>query len=142
MSTALPAPGAAAPTRVATTPSSPTASSLKPSSTRNAAPAGGFFSGPLGQMLFTFKREFVWVVIFSAFANLLMLTPTLYMLQVFDRVMVSGNGYTLVSLTVALVFLLAVLSFSEWLRLRHLCCEGGGKHTPVQRFIKTRAGTH
>ena len=33
-----------------------------------------------------FKSEFLLVGLLSAVANLLMLTPTIYMLQVFDRV--------------------------------------------------------
>ena len=37
--------------------------------------------------LMLFKREFTIVGLLSAAANLLMLTPTLYMLQVYDRVM-------------------------------------------------------
>ena len=45
----------------------------------------------LGRSLLSFKREFIWVGVFSFFANLLMLSPTLYMLQVFDRVMLSQN---------------------------------------------------
>ncbi|MBL8506720.1 MAG: hypothetical protein JNJ51_10220, partial [Methylobacillus glycogenes] len=43
--------------------------------------------GELRRMLMSFKPEIAWVAIFSFFANALMLTPTLYMLQVFDRVL-------------------------------------------------------
>ena len=37
-----------------------------------------------------FRKEFALVGIFSAVSNLLMLAPTLYMLQVYDRVIPSG----------------------------------------------------
>ena len=50
-----------------------------------------------------FRREFAWVGLFSLVANLLMLTPTLYMLQVFDRVMVSRSELTLLALTLTRV---------------------------------------
>ena len=61
-----------------------------------ARPIGGFFQrSELGHALWTFRREVAWIAVFSLIANMLMLTPTLYMLQVFDRVMVSGNTLTL-----------------------------------------------
>lgn len=90
----------------------------------NTGPLGGWFSGPVGATLRSFKREFFWLCVFSMFANLLLLAPTLYMLQVFDRVMLSGNALTLVSLTVVLVVLLGVMSFSEWVRSRLLVRSG------------------
>ena len=78
----------------------------------------------LGRSLLTFKREFVWVGVFSFFANLLMLAPTLYMLQVFDRVMLSQNEFTLISLTLVATFFFAIMSFSEWVRSRLLVRAG------------------
>ena len=78
----------------------------------------------LGRSILSFKREFVWVGIFSFFANILMLAPTLYMLQVFDRVMLSQNEFTLISLTLITTFLFAIMSFSEWVRSRLLVRAG------------------
>ncbi len=84
-------------------------------------PPGRFFQrSELGRVLWTFRREFAWVGLFSLVANLLMLTPTLYMLQVFDRVMVSGNALTLLALTALTVFLFLVMGFAEWVRSRLL----------------------
>ena len=40
----------------------------------------------LGQLVWQARKEFMWVGIFSCVYNLLLITPTLYMLQVFDRV--------------------------------------------------------
>ena len=51
--------------------------------------------GELREILWRFRREFVVVGIFSMVANLLMLAPTLYMLQVYDRVLVSRSELTL-----------------------------------------------
>jgi ATP-binding cassette subfamily C exporter for protease/lipase len=65
-------------------------------------------------------------------ANLLMLTPTLYMLQVFDRVLVSGSALTLAGLTLTAltVFLLLVMGFAEWVRSRLARARRRGASTP------------
>jgi ATP-binding cassette subfamily C exporter for protease/lipase len=78
----------------------------------------------LGQSLLSFKREFIWVGIFSFFANLMMIAPTLYMLQIFDRVMISQNEFTLISLTLVATFFFGVMAFSEWVRSRLLVRAG------------------
>ncbi len=57
----------------------------------------------LARQLWAFRREFLWVGLFSMLANVLMLTPTLYMLQLYDRVMKSGSELTLIVVTVFLV---------------------------------------
>jgi len=74
----------------------------------------------LTRRLSIFRKEFLWVGVFSLIANILMLTPTLYMLQVYDRVLVSQSELTLLVLTVILVFFFSVMAFAEWLRSRLL----------------------
>jgi ATP-binding cassette subfamily C exporter for protease/lipase len=59
------------------------------------------------EVLKSFKSSFVTVGVFSAVSNLLMLAPSLYMLQVYDRVLQSRNELTLLMLT--LMMLLAFL---------------------------------
>ena len=78
----------------------------------------------IGRSILTFKKEFVWVGVFSFFANFLMLAPTLYMLQVFDRVMLSQNEFTLISLTLIATLLFATMAFAEWVRSRLLVRAG------------------
>lgn len=78
----------------------------------------------LGRSIWTFRWEFVWVGVFSFFSNLLLLAPTLYMLQVFDRVMLSQNEFTLISLTLIAALLFAVMGFAEWVRSRLLVRAG------------------
>lgn len=78
----------------------------------------------LGRSIWTFRREFVWVGVFSLFANLLMLSPTLYMLQVFDRVMLSQNEFTLIGLTAVITLFFAMMAFAEWVRSRLLVRAG------------------
>lgn len=58
------------------------------------------------------------IAAFSAATNLLMLAPSLYMLQVYDRAVASGNLFTLGMLTVMLVGLLALMGALEYVRNR------------------------
>jgi ATP-binding cassette subfamily C exporter for protease/lipase len=55
------------------------------------------------QVLRSFKSTFFTVGAFSAIVNLLMLAPSLYMLQVYDRVLASRNEITLLMLTLLIV---------------------------------------
>ncbi|MBB3118054.1 type I secretion system permease/ATPase [Pseudoduganella violacea] len=55
------------------------------------------------QVLLKFKSTFVTVGTFSAISNLLMLVPSLYMLQVYDRVLASRNEITLLMLTLIML---------------------------------------
>ena len=64
------------------------------------------------------KAHFVWAASFSALLNLLYLGPTLYMLQVYDRVVPSRGGMTLLFLTVVLAFALGTLSALDAVRSR------------------------
>lgn len=66
------------------------------------------------------RREFAAVGLYSMATNLLMLAPTLYMLQVYDHVLVSRNELTLaaVSLLTLLLFIMAAVvekSRAAWL---------------------------
>lgn len=83
-------------------------------------PSKSIQRSPLASTLWTFRREFAVCLVFTIVVNVLMLTPTLYMLQVFDRVMVSYNTATLMALTLVMLFFFAVLAFSEWVRSRLL----------------------
>lgn len=84
-----------------------------------------FFSrSELTRTLWNFRREFLTVGVFSLVSNLLMLTPTLYMLQVYDRVMVSNSELTLLAVSLITLFLFAVMAFSDWVRSRLLVRTG------------------
>jgi ATP-binding cassette subfamily C exporter for protease/lipase len=75
-------------------------------------------------ILWSFRREFAMAGLFSLVANLLMLSPTLYMLQVFDRVYVSQNHLTLYAMTLLMVLFALVMALAEWLRSRLLVRAG------------------
>jgi ATP-binding cassette subfamily C exporter for protease/lipase len=57
----------------------------------------------IDQALIAFKSTFYTVGVFSAIINVLALTPSIYMLQVYDRVLASRNEVTLLMLTLALL---------------------------------------
>ncbi len=66
------------------------------------------------------RNSFLFAGLFSLFINLLMLVPSLYMLQVYDRVLASSSASTLVMLTILVVGLFAVMGVLELLRARIL----------------------
>lgn len=73
---------------------------------------------PLAEALKACKSHFIWAAVFSALVNLLYLTPTLYMMQVYDRVVPTGGIETLWLVTLVAVAALASLAALDWLRGR------------------------
>lgn len=70
------------------------------------------------------RRHFALAAGFSAIGNLLYLAPSLYMMQVYDRVLPSGGVATLVALSLIAVAALGALALFEWLRTRVLIRAG------------------
>lgn len=68
------------------------------------------------QALLGYRRVFRTVGVFSMLINLLMLVPSLYMLQVYDRVLPSRNGITLLMLTLMMLGMFALMSALEYVR--------------------------
>ena len=66
------------------------------------------------------RRHLLNAAVFSALLNLLFIVPMLYMLQVYDRVVPTQGGTTLLFLTFVLVFGLATLSILDAIRARLL----------------------
>jgi ATP-binding cassette subfamily C protein len=65
------------------------------------------------------SRGLYWAVgLFSFFANMLMLTGPLYMLQVYDRVLGSRSVATLIALSVLVVFLYGMMGILDFARGR------------------------
>ncbi len=62
------------------------------------------------------EEYFVYAGLFSAAVNILMLTPIIYMLTVYDRVVSSGSLSTLSMLTILMVSLLLAVGGFEWVR--------------------------
>ncbi|QJC55226.1 Type I secretion system ATP-binding protein PrsD [Polaromonas vacuolata] len=83
-----------------------------------------FNRSELTATLWAFRKEFFIVGVLSFLTNLLMLAPTIYMLQVFDRVLTSQSELTLVAVSLITLFLFGVMASSEWLRSRVLVRAG------------------
>jgi len=74
----------------------------------------------LKQTIMRAKKSFIFVGLFSFFINLLQLTSPLYMLQLYDRVMVSRSESTLWLLTLLVIVLFATMALLEMVRSRVL----------------------
>lgn len=66
--------------------------------------------------LLHYRRVFSVLALFSGVVNLLMLVPSLYMMQVYDRVLTSRNETTLLMLTLIMLGLFALGGLLEWVR--------------------------
>ena len=66
--------------------------------------------------LFLCKSAFIWAAFFSMVINILQLVPTIFMLQVYDRVVPTGNKSTLLMLTLLMVVLFLTMGSLEWVR--------------------------
>ena len=79
---------------------------------------------PLARILWSFRREFAIVGLLSMVANLLMLSPMLYMLQVYDRVLTSRSELTLLVLSLIMLMFFVVMALADWVRSRLLVYAG------------------
>jgi len=70
----------------------------------------------LAQAIRLCRHSFQSAAIFSLFINLLMLLPSIYMMQVYDRVLSSSSTSTLLMLTILAVVLFIMLGALEWVR--------------------------
>lgn len=71
---------------------------------------------PLQAALVSIKPALKRVALFGLVVNLLSLAPTLYMLEVYDRVVNSRSTVTLLMLTLLVLGMYAVLEIMEWVR--------------------------
>ena len=72
--------------------------------------------GEIQQALIGFKNTFFTIGVFSAISNMLMLVPSIYMLQVYDRVLGSRNEITLLMLTLMMLGAYLLMSGLELIR--------------------------
>ena len=75
------------------------------------------------------------VFVFSAFVNLLMLTSSLYMLQVYDRVLGSRSVETLVALSVLVTFLFLAMGVLDHARARVMARIGARLQDGLDRRV-------
>jgi len=67
----------------------------------------------LREILSSFKSEYLSIFTFSAVINILMLLPSWYMLEVYDRVLTSRDDNTLLGLSLIAIFLYLVYALLE-----------------------------
>ncbi|GAA5235907.1 type I secretion system permease/ATPase [Verticiella sediminum] len=91
------------------------------------------------QALLGFKQAFRSVGVFSAIINLLMLSPAMYMLQLYDRVISSRNVYTLLMLTLILLGAYLVLAALEYIRSQVVIRVGAKLDLHLNRRVYTAA---
>lgn len=70
----------------------------------------------LDEVLFSMRRIFIAAGLFSFFINALMLVPSIYMMQVYDRVLNSRNEMTLLMLSLIMLALYMLIGAFEWVR--------------------------
>lgn len=82
------------------------------------------------------SRALYWTVgLFSLFANMLMLTGPMYMLQVYDRVLGSKSEETLIALSLLVVFLYAVMGILDYTRGRIMARVGARFQADLDRRV-------
>lgn len=85
------------------------------------------------QLLTPHRHAVLALVIFGLVSNVLMLMPTVYMLQVFDRVMVSRSELTLLAVSAITLYLFGILALTDWSRSRLLARLGAQLDTALSR---------
>lgn len=91
----------------------------------------------LACVLASFKKIFLTVGVFSAIINLLLLVPSLYMMQVYDRVLSSRNETTLLMLTAMTLGAYLLMSALEFVRSFVLIRIGMGMDMQINTRIYT-----
>ncbi|MBY5935405.1 type I secretion system permease/ATPase [Tateyamaria omphalii] len=82
------------------------------------------------------SRGLYWAVgLFSLFANLLMLTGPMYMLQVYDRVLGSRSEETLIALSLLVVFLYGIMGILDFTRGRVMARVGARFQNDLDRRV-------
>lgn len=93
---------------------------LSPQDDKNPLKHGRAGNARLHVALRSCRPHFIGISVMSATINILYLTPTIYMMQVYDRVLSTGSGVTLLMLSLACLGGLAVIGCLDWIRSRLL----------------------
>ncbi len=93
----------------------------------------------LAQVLASFKKTFRNIGVFSAVINILMLTPAIYMLQLYDSVLSSRNEMTLLMLTLIMLGAYVFLGALEYVRSFILIRVGAQLDIKLNKRVYTAA---
>ena len=80
--------------------------------------------GVAGVLLKQFKYDVIWILLFSLVVNLLVFTPTLYMMQIYTRIFISHSLMSLLIISIALVFFLLIMTYADVIRSKVLITLG------------------
>lgn len=78
----------------------------------------------MSAVLYSMRHIFVVAGAFSFFINALMLVPSIYMMQIYDRVLASRNEWTLLMISLITLLLYGLLGALEWVRSQLLIRAG------------------
>ena len=117
-----------------------------PSSIPNSSNASASASAPASDDPVTLRlresaRRMIGIAVFSGAINILMLSGSLYMLQVYDRVIPSRNVQTLLGLSLIVLLAYVAQGYFDALRSRMLCRVGTMFDTGLQELIHTALAT-
>ncbi len=99
-----------------------------------------FSSGSeLAAALWSLRRTFYFTGGFSFVINMLLLVPAIYMLQIYDRVLMSRNVSTLLMLTLLVLGLYVLMAGLEWVRSRLLVRAGSMLDAQMNARVFTAA---
>src|SRR5262249_11599011 len=104
-------------------------------------PAPQAADDPVSRGLHESARRMIGIEVFSGVINLLMLSGSLYMLQVYDRVIPSRNLATLAGLSLMVLFAYLMQGYFDALRSRMLCRVGTLFDVGLQDSIHTALAT-
>ncbi|MBT9263339.1 type I secretion system permease/ATPase [Pseudomonas sp. MG-9] len=93
----------------------------------------------LADVFFRLRRTFYSLAGFSGVINVLMLAPAIYMLQVYDRALVSSNLTTLLMLTILMMGLYTLLAMLEVVRTRVMIRVGNRLDMALNRRVFSAA---
>src|SRR6202171_2127587 len=104
-------------------------------------PSAAASDDPVTLGLHESARRMVGIAVFSGVINVLMLSGSLYMLQVYDRVIPSRNVATLLGLSLMVLFAYLVQGYFDALRARMLCRVATLFDAGLQQSIHTALAT-
>ena len=91
------------------------------------------------EALTKFKKVFYTIAFFTACINILMLVPSIYMLEVYDRVLASRNETTLYMLSLMVLGFFALISVMEYIRSMVVIRIGAKMDTFLNNRVYTAA---
>ena len=107
----------------------------------NASASAPASDDPVTLRLRESARRMIGIAVFSGAINILMLSGSLYMLQVYDRVIPSRNVQTLLGLSLIVLLAYVAQGYFDALRSRMLCRVGTMFDTGLQESIHTALAT-